>query len=67
MSYVKMFSDKESEAGRYRGLILCNSNLPMGTELQGPRRRSWFFGNDWHLKPLRVEARGVSFLGQSYF
>jgi len=60
-----MFSDNESEAGRYRGLILYN--LLMGTELQGPRRRSGFFGKDWHFKPSRVGARWVSFLGQGYF
>jgi hypothetical protein len=62
-----MFSDNESEARRYRGLILCNPYLPLGTELQGPRRRSRFFGKDWHLTPLRVQAREVSFLGQGYF
>jgi hypothetical protein len=39
----------------------------MGTELQGPRRRSRFFGKDWHLKPSRAETRGLIFLGQGYF
>lgn len=64
---VKIFSDNESEAGRYRGLILCNPYLLVEIELQGPRRRSRFFGKNWHLKPSRVEARWVSFLGQGYF
>ena len=62
-----MFSDNESEAGRYRGLVLRNPYVPLGTELQGPRRRRRFFGKDWHLEPLRAEARWVSFLGQAYF